>query len=116
MRLIDADKVIKALEMFRDHEHGNAYFFYGVETAKEIIENTEEAAIECENCPSLGINKPYHECILTLDKNFKLVKTGVIVRCKDCVFYESGIRCALRNEQTGYNDYCSKGRRTDATD
>ena len=36
-----------------------------------------------------------------------------VVRCKDCVFFESGIRCALRNEQTGYNDYCSKGRRKD---
>ena len=37
-----------------------------------------------------------------------------VVRCKDCVFFESGIRCTLRNEQTGYNDYCSRGiRRTD---
>ena len=113
MKLIDANKVIKALQLFNDHKHGNEDFFCGLETAKEIIENMEEAVIECENCPSLGINKFYPECIFTLDKGLKLVKTGVIVRCKDCLFFESGIRCALRNEQTGYNDYCSKGRRID---
>lgn len=37
-----------------------------------------------------------------------------IVRCGDCAYFESGIRCSLRNEQTGYKEYCSKGRRTDA--
>jgi len=32
-------------------------------------------------------------------------------RCKNCVFFESGIRCGLRNEQTDCNGFCSKGRR-----
>lgn len=32
-----------------------------------------------------------------------------IIRCENCVFFECGIRCGLRNEQTDYNDFCSKG-------
>lgn len=39
MRLIDADYVISALSIFNDRENGNEHFLYGIETAKEIVEN-----------------------------------------------------------------------------
>ena len=34
-----------------------------------------------------------------------------VVRCEECIFFENGIRCGLRNEQTGHKDYCSRGER-----
>lgn len=39
MRLIDADWVISALNVFSDKEHGNRDFLLGIASAKEIIEN-----------------------------------------------------------------------------
>ena len=50
MKLIDANKVIKALQLFNDHEHGNEDFFCGLETAKEIIEQADEAVVRCKDC------------------------------------------------------------------
>ena len=40
---------------------------------------------------------------------------GEIVRCKDCVFFECGIRCVWHNNaQKEANDFCSRGiRRTE---
>ena len=108
------DKLISSAEAFRVlSEYYHHRTPQQAEALLDALQRVPEAVIECENCPSLGINKFYPECIFTLDRGLKLVKTGVIVRCKDCVFFESGIRCTLRNEQTGYNDYCSKGRRID---
>lgn len=40
MRLIDADWVISALNVFNDKEHGNRDFLLGIASAKEIVENT----------------------------------------------------------------------------
>ena len=40
MRAIDADYVLKALGIFNDRKNGNEHFIYGIETAKEIIEDT----------------------------------------------------------------------------
>lgn len=39
MRLIDADNVINVLSIFNDKKHGNRHFIYGIESAKEIINN-----------------------------------------------------------------------------
>ena len=41
MRLIDADNIIHALETFADIEHGNHHFMYGIESAKEIVTESE---------------------------------------------------------------------------
>lgn len=38
-RLIDADNVLKALNVFRDRENGNSEFLKGISSAKEIVEN-----------------------------------------------------------------------------
>ena len=51
MRLIDADYVVSALNIFNDREHGSEHFIYGIETAKEIV----------ENAPTITPEKPKHE-------------------------------------------------------
>ena len=40
MRMIDADNVLKALGMFNDREHGGPHFLNGIETAREIVEQS----------------------------------------------------------------------------
>lgn len=52
MRLIDADKILDALNIFSDKENGNKHFMYGIETAKELIEDTleEQEANACDYC------------------------------------------------------------------
>lgn len=42
-RYIDADALIEALSIFNDREHGNKHFIFGIETAKEIVENQPTA-------------------------------------------------------------------------
>ena len=42
-RLIDADKLLKALNSFNDKENGNEHFLCGIETAKELVENQQTA-------------------------------------------------------------------------
>lgn len=62
MRLIDADYVLEALGIFGDTKNGNKHFLNGIETAKEIINDTptyrEEArlltleeAVDYIDCP-----------------------------------------------------------------
>lgn len=36
------DEALKALSIFNDREHGNEHFIYGIETAKEILEQLKE--------------------------------------------------------------------------
>ena len=43
MRLIDADLLMEKLNVFNDREHGNEHFIYGIETAKELLEDTPTA-------------------------------------------------------------------------
>lgn len=38
MKLIDADKILEALGVFTDKEHGDPHFLKGIETAREIVE------------------------------------------------------------------------------
>lgn len=38
MRLIDADGVMNALNVFKDKKHGEPQFLYGIASAKEIVE------------------------------------------------------------------------------
>lgn len=38
-RLIDADKLLEALGIFKDYEHGNPHFMNGIETARELVNN-----------------------------------------------------------------------------
>lgn len=53
-RLVDADKILAALSVFRDREHGNHHFMNGIATAKEIIESqpTVDAVpvVRCKDC------------------------------------------------------------------
>lgn len=47
-RLIDADLLMEKLNVFNDRVHGNEHFLYGIETAKELLEDmptTTEAEI-----------------------------------------------------------------------
>lgn len=39
MRLIDADCILSALNVFSDREHGNEHFLSGIETAREIVKD-----------------------------------------------------------------------------
>lgn len=39
MRLIDADCILSALNVFSDREHGNEHFLFGIETAQEIVKD-----------------------------------------------------------------------------
>lgn len=43
MRLIDADEIMKALSIFNDTTNGNIHFLNGIETAKELIEDSPTA-------------------------------------------------------------------------
>lgn len=38
MKLIDADKILEALGVFKDKKHGDPHFLNGIETAREIVE------------------------------------------------------------------------------
>ena len=90
MRLIDADAIIEKLN--REIElAGNNPLGSQQLVLKQAILRLIRASIKRQQC----------------------IDAVQVVRCKDCLFFESGIRCGLRNEQTGYNDYCSKGRRKD---
>lgn len=40
MRLVDADALMEKLNVFNDKVHGNEHFLYGIETAKELLEDT----------------------------------------------------------------------------
>ena len=40
MRLVDADALMEKLNVFNDRVHGNEHFLYGIETAKELLEDT----------------------------------------------------------------------------
>ena len=44
MRLIDADWVLAALGVFNDRKHGDAHFFNGIASAKEIVEHAPTIA------------------------------------------------------------------------
>lgn len=39
MRLIDADYILSALNVFSDREYGNEHFLSGIETAREIVKD-----------------------------------------------------------------------------
>ena len=60
MRLIDADLLMEKLNVFKDREHGNEHFLYGIETAKELLEDTptaydvEKVVNELENIKTGG--------------------------------------------------------------
>lgn len=50
-RLIDADLLMEKLNVFNDRVHGNEHFLYGIETAKELLEDmptTTEAEIRAK--------------------------------------------------------------------
>ena len=52
--LIDRDYILQALGIFNDTRHGNEHFLYGIETAREIVQNapTIDAVevVRCEDC------------------------------------------------------------------
>ena len=50
MKLIDADKIIEALRVFNDREHGDPHFLNGIETAREIVEGMSEEVVRCGDC------------------------------------------------------------------
>lgn len=99
MRLIDADALIdEVMERYcKDCSKRK-----GLKNGKRrVLYSVGEAP-----CRACGIDDMMDEmeCAPTID-------AVPVVRCKNCVFFESGIRCGLRNEQTDYNDFCSKGRK-----
>lgn len=50
MKLIDADKLLEALGVFTDKEHGDPHFLNGIEAAREIVEGMPEAVARCKDC------------------------------------------------------------------
>ena len=50
MKLIDADKLLEALGVFKDKKHGDPHFLKGIETAREIVEQMPEAVVRCGDC------------------------------------------------------------------
>lgn len=53
-RLIDANALMDALNVFKDRKNGNEHFMYGIETAKELLEiqPTVDAVpvVLCQKC------------------------------------------------------------------
>lgn len=90
-----------------------AFFFYVREQIGRDLANTLLGKIEAGE-KIVGLQEIKTEQIdLYSVKYSRYMNVEDVVRCKDCVFFECGIRCALRNEQAGYNDYCSRGVRKD---
>ena len=50
MKLIDADKILEALGVFKDKKHGDPHFLAAIATAMEIIEGMPEAVVRCWDC------------------------------------------------------------------
>lgn len=46
MEYISKDYLLKALSVFNDRVNGDEHFLYGIETAKEIIENAPTVEVE----------------------------------------------------------------------
>ena len=53
MRLINADAIIAALESFSDRANGNQHYLNGIETARELIAESDEAVVRCGECKHL---------------------------------------------------------------
>jgi hypothetical protein len=57
-RYINKDKLIEALSIFNDKEHGNPNFLNGIKTAAEVAENISivdlEEVIHCRDCKHKG--------------------------------------------------------------
>ena len=68
MRLIDADYILSALNVFSDREHGNEHFLFGIETAQEIV----------KDAPTI---EPKPQWIPVKDR-LPEEKQRVLVRCK----------------------------------
>lgn len=68
MRLIDADYILSALNVFSDREHGNERFLSGIETAREIV----------KDAPTI---EPKSQWIPVKDR-LPEEKQRVLVRCK----------------------------------
>lgn len=47
---IDKRKIIEALSIFNDKEHGNPHFLNGIKTAIEVVENFSEEIVQCKDC------------------------------------------------------------------
>ena len=56
MKLINADALIAALESFSDRAHGNQHYLNGIETAKELIAEADEAVVRCKDCKHSVMN------------------------------------------------------------
>ena len=57
MKLIDADKLLEALGVFKDKEHGDPHFLNGIETAMEIVEGMPEAIVRGGDCGLYPVQK-----------------------------------------------------------
>lgn len=55
MKLIDADKILEALGVFKDKKHGDPHFLNGIETAREIVEGMSEEVVRCKDCKYIGL-------------------------------------------------------------
>lgn len=57
MKLINADKLLEALGVFKDKEHGDPHFLNGIETAREIVEGMSEEVVRCGDCGLYPVQK-----------------------------------------------------------
>lgn len=113
MRLIDADWVISALNIFNDKEHGDEKFLLGIASAKEIVENapTIEAVsvgtleqFIWERDIAIGqLNE------IGKDLGSKMDDVATVVRCKDCIL-DREAQCPMKYA-TEEDDFCSFGER-----
>ena len=94
-RLIDANELMDALNVFKDRKNGNEHFMYGIETAKELLEiQTTVDAVPVVRC---------RECKYRIDVD-GLSKSGYF--CERCHFSFDMENCD--------DFYCADGeRRTD---
>lgn len=51
MRLIDADKILEALGVFKDKNHGDPHFLNGIKTAREIVEQMPVTFVVDQDIP-----------------------------------------------------------------
>ena len=75
-RLIDADLLMEKLNVFNDREHGNEHFLYGIETAKELLEDVPTAYDVEKVVEQIKILSPAN--YVTKDDVLKIVKGGEV--------------------------------------
>ena len=80
MRLIDADYILSALDVFSDKEHGNEHFLFGIETAREIVKDAPAIEPQPQWIPVTERMPQEHQIVVgwTKDNPFSCYRAEVV--------------------------------------